>query len=89
MRIELTKGCTCDSFEVDGVKIMDCDEPQLKHLLINITQKIVSKELNFMERADLEYILMLMVDNFRDTYECSSEPCECCGDYVETYTMKI
>ena len=89
MKIELTKGCDCNAFEVDGVKIVDCDDSQLKHLLIKITQKIVSMEMNFMERADLEYILMFMVENFRDTYEGSDEPCECCGDYVETYTMEI
>lgn len=36
-----------------------------------------------------ENILREMVEVFYDTYECSDEPCECCGDYVETYTMKV
>lgn len=30
-----------------------------------------------------------MVENFPDKEEHSNEPCECCGDYVETYTMEI
>jgi hypothetical protein len=30
-----------------------------------------------------------MVEDFSDTYKCSDQPCECCGDYVETYTMEV
>ena len=89
MTLTLTTGCICNQFEVDGIKVMDCDESQLKHLLINATQKIVSKELNDYQKGMLQNILMYMVEDFYDTYESDDCPCECCGDYVETYTMEI
>jgi hypothetical protein len=89
MKLELTEGCICDSFEVDGNPIKDCDESQLKHLLILATQKICCKEFTPDQRGLAAHILREMVEDFSDTYKCSDEPCEFCGDYVETYTMEV
>lgn len=36
-----------------------------------------------------ENILREIVEGFPDTYKSSDEPCECCGDYVETYKMEV
>lgn len=89
MKIELTEGCICDSFEVDGKPIMDCNESKLKYLLVLATQKICCKEFTPDQKVYAENILREMVVGFPDTYKCSDEPCECCGDYIDTYTMEI
>jgi hypothetical protein len=89
MKLELTKGCIYDSFEVNGNPIKDCDESQLKQMLTLATQKICSKEFAPHHRYFARVILRKMVKHFHDTLEYSYEPCECCGNNIETYTMEV
>ena len=37
---------------------------------------------------DLNNILQDLIEMFGE-YECDDEPCETCGDYVETHTWEI
>mgnify|MGYP003549277358 FL=1 len=89
MKLELTEGCICDSFEVDGKPIMDCNESQLKQMLTLTTQKICSKEFAPHHRYFARVILRKMVKHFHDTLEYSYEHCEYCGNNIETYTMDV
>lgn len=37
---------------------------------------------------DLQIAIRNLVELFGDC-ECSEDACECCGDFVETYTMEL
>ena len=87
MKIEIIQGCICDSFEIDGKPINDCTIDELKDALTNATAYVVSKA-NDERISDLQIAIRDLVELFGD-YECSEDACECCGDFVETYTMEI
>lgn len=38
---------------------------------------------------DLYNLAYHITEHFYDDYNMDDEPCDCCGDYVETYTMEI
>ena len=88
MKLELTQGCICDSFTADGKPLVDLDGIDLKVILVEAVNKIVIKKINEEDKSGLQRIIQDIVETFYDTYE-ASEPCECCGDYVETYTLTI
>jgi hypothetical protein len=37
----------------------------------------------------LQTILRDIVSLYYDEYEIDDEPCECCGDFVETFKMEV
>lgn len=84
MKLELTEGCDCSSFEADGEPIHKMSTEDIK----DIVRKQVDVALQTDEWNTLYALAYWMMQNFYDLYE-SSGPCECCGDYVETYTMEI
>jgi hypothetical protein len=87
MKIEITNGCTAYNFEIDGKNIHDCTTDELKDALTKATAYVVSKADD--ERvSDLQIALRNLVELFGDC-ECSEDACECCGDFVDTYTMEI
>lgn len=89
MKIELVRGCIADRFDVDGKPMMDMSEDELKDILIRVVKKVVQKKLEPYDRSCIEESIRLLVEYFSDTLECSEEPCECCGDWIDTYTMEI
>lgn len=90
MKIERTTGCICDCFEADGKPMCSMSEEELKCILLRVAQKIASRgEMCENQKCDLQSIIGLMVESFPDECECSEEPCECCGDYVETYIVEV
>lgn len=90
MTLTLTTGCICYAFELDGKPLHECNPLELQAMLLLAAQKIASKHLEADERSGcIISILQSMVESFPDTYESTTEPCECCGDYVETYTMEL
>lgn len=87
MKIEVVNGCMAYDFEIDGKSIHDCTIDELKDALTKATAYVVSKADD--ERvSDLQTALRNLVELFGDC-ECDGIPCECCGDFVETYTMEI
>lgn len=75
------------SFEIDGKTIHDCTIDEMKDALTKATAYVVGKADD--ERvSDLQTVLRNLVELFGDC-ECSEDACECCGDFVETYTMEI
>lgn len=93
MKFELTEGCMAWGFEADGEPVENMSTQELKDTILKIADKISKMDVNTSQDT-LEFnnkayrVIHEMVYNFYDDYECSSEPCECCGDWVETYKLE-
>jgi hypothetical protein len=81
MKIKLTEGCICNSLEIDGVEEIDLTDEQREKILEKVCKEIKPKNLN--------HLLRYLVCEYAQEYHCDSEPCECCGDYVEEYVWTI
>ena len=65
-------------------------EKELKDILEVVVAKITSTKYEDENKiSHLQYILRDIVVLFYDEYESDDEPCECCGDFVGTYTMDV
>lgn len=90
MKIELVQGCIAYRFDADGKPMMDMSEGELKDILIKVVNKVTQRtELTEGQKSYLYDAIMLLVEDFPDRCLYSDEPCECCGDWIETYTMEI
>lgn len=90
MKLELTEGCICDSFTVDGKDINSMSGQELKDILKAVVAKITNTKYEDENKVShLQTILRDIVSLYYDEYEIDDEPCECCGDWVETYTMTV
>lgn len=87
MKIEIVEGCMADSFEIDWKPIHDCTIDELKYALTKANAYVVSKATDECV-SDLQIAIRNLVELFGDC-ECSEDACECCGDFVETYTMEL
>lgn len=87
MKIEVVNGCTAYSFEIDGKPIHDCTVDELKDVLAKANAYVVSKADDECV-SDLQIAIRNLVELFGD-FECSEDACECCGDFVETYTLEL
>lgn len=87
MNIEVVNGCMACSFEIDGKPIHDCTIDELKDALTKATAYVVSKANDERVRY-LQIAIRDLVELFGDC-ECSEDACECCGDFIETYTLEI
>ena len=84
MKLELTRGCICDSMTVDGVEEIDLTTEERRRTINKIC-----KWLEENSDSQLNYVLQELIPMMAQDYEYDSEPCECCGDYVEHYTWTI
>lgn len=90
MKLELTEGCICDRFTVDGKDINSMSGRELKDILKVVVAKITDTKYEDENKVShLQTILRDIVSLYYDEYEIDDEPCECCGDFVETFTMNI
>lgn len=89
MEIELIEGCIADSFTADGKAFMDMSEMELKRVWLYLTQHILKQEFTDYKQIAVQNIMREMVEDFADTHETSDEPCEQCGDWIETFKMNI
>lgn len=90
MKLELTEGCICDSFTADGKHINSMSEKELKDILKAVVAKITTTKYEDENTVYyLQNILYEIVSRFYDEYESDDEPCECCGDFVETFKMEV
>lgn len=80
MIIRMVRGCICNSLNVDGKEEIDMTDKERLVVLKAISEHLKPQNLN--------NVLLDLVETFSD-YECDDEPCETCGDYVETYTWEI
>lgn len=80
MIIRMVRGCIHDSLSVDGnEEIKLTDEERME---------VLRKVFDQLRPQDLNNVLQEFVQIFGE-YECDDEPCETCGDYVETYIWEI
>lgn len=90
MKLELTEGCICDSFTADGKDINSMSGQELKDILKAVVAKITDTKYEDENKVSyLQTILRDIVLLYYDEYEIDDEPCECCGDFIDTYTMTI
>ena len=87
MKLEVVNGCMAYNFEIDGNPIHDCTIDELKDALTKANAYVVSKA-NDERVSDLQIAIRNLVELFGDC-ECSEDACECCGDFIETYTLEI
>ena len=79
MNIVKQEGCMAWCLDADGKPIRDMDEAQK----LEILSKLV-KLYNIETEELIDYIVRAYGD-----YSCSDRPCECCGDYIETWKSEI
>lgn len=80
MILRMVRGCICDSLSVDGKEEIDLTDEE--------RQEVLKKIFEHLKPQDLNNILQDLIEMFGE-YECDDEPCETCGDYVETHTWEI
>ena len=80
MIIQMTRGCIANSLTVDGKEEIDLSD--------NERQEVLRHIFDHLKAPDLNYVLQDLVETFEE-YESDDEPCETCGDYVETYTWEV
>lgn len=83
MNLKLTRGCICDSLTVDGVEEIHLTDEQRAEAKKRIAEWLLREDVSLNE------LLVPVTEHFHDEYECDDEPCEYCGDYVETYKLEI
>lgn len=86
MRIELTQGCICDSFEIDGQSVIEMSVDELKTAFSKMCDYIM--QLPQENSYDLQNALHNLIETFAPC-EHSEEACECCGDFIDTYILEI
>lgn len=69
-----------DSLSVDGKEEMDLTDGERMEVLKRI--------FDHLEPKDLYEVMQVLIERFGDC-ETDDEPCENCGDYVDTYTWEI
>ena len=82
MEMEYTRGCMAWSLTADGTEEVDMTDEQRTAVKKKTCEWI-------MKEADLNEQMQLLIEHYSDEYVSDSEPCECCGDYVETYKRRI
>lgn len=87
MKIEIVNGCTAYSFEIDGKPTHECTIDELKDALTKANAYVVRKA-NDERISELQIALRNLVELFGDC-ECDDIPCDCCGDFIDTYTLEI
>lgn len=69
-----------DSLSVDGKEEMDLTDGE--------RMKVLKRIFDHLEPKDLNEVMQVLIERFGDC-ETDDEPCETCGDYVDTYTWEI
>jgi hypothetical protein len=84
MKVELVQGCTCDAYDVDGKSVVNFSTQELKELLKKQFESVLKHD----NRIALYELSYKIAEDFSDHLD-TSEPCECCGESVWTYTMNL
>lgn len=79
MEILKQDGCVVYCLNADGCSICQMNKEKQQVILDKIINKL-----------DVEpYELIDYLVRTHGDYECSDKPCECCGDYIESWKMEI
>lgn len=84
MKINWTRGCINDNLVINEKKYSDYNDKDKIILRQIILNWLVQKE-DVIPTKDIIELILEMAGK----YECSDEPCECCGDFIDSYEMEI
>lgn len=82
MKLELTQGCIAGWLGADGIAEHEMDEQMRAKVFEEIFLFLKTKN------DGLNQLMRLVLEIYGD-YECDGEPCECCGDTVDTWTLVL
>lgn len=82
MNLQLVRGCVCDSLTIDDRAEIDLTDTE--------RQKAMNEVADWLKQHpnELNYLLQWFIVQYGE-YTTTDEPCECCGDCIETYNLKI
>ena len=81
MKLVYRDGCVSTTLLIDDVSTVYIDIEEFK----NVLHKLIDKENDLSILQDIFRCVVV----YNGEYECSDEPCECCGDFTETYTFDV
>lgn len=84
MQILMQRGCINDCLEIDNISEIDMTEEQRNDYF----NKIIKELPNLDPHCWFNMFLQWFIQTYGE-YDCSDKPCECCGDYTETYKLDI
>ena len=79
-KIELVEGCIAGSLTFNDEDEYLMTEERRQEVLETVKSCLTTR--------DLGHLLKYLATEYGD-YESDTEPCECCGDYVSTWTYKF
>ena len=82
MKLELTQGCIAGWLGADGIAEHEMDEQMRAKVFEEIFRFLKTKS------DGLNQLMRLVLEIYGD-HECDGEPCECCGDTVDTWTLVL
>lgn len=84
MKLKMVCGCTADSLTIDGKEEINLNTEEKKV----VWKKVCEYLCHYGNHDHLNEFLQFVLSH-HGKYGCSTEPCEQCGDYIETYTLEI
>lgn len=83
MKVEVIDGCVCTGMYVDGTSISEMNKDQ-RHEVRKALCEYIMKD----ETISLFGLALFVCANADSEYSYSG-PCECCGEYINTWKMEI
>ena len=82
MKLELTRGCIAGWIGADGIAEHEMDE--------QMREKVFEQIFAFLktQKNGLNHLMQHVLEIYGE-YEWDDEPCECCGDTVDTWTLTL
>ena len=87
MKIVYQYGCIHDFLGIDEKREVDMTDEERKEYFFKILDQI--KKLGpATDQGWFNYFLQWFCQNYGE-YECDDKPCECCGDYTQSWTVDL
>lgn len=82
MKLEMTTGCIADWLGADGILEVEMDDAT--------RAKVYNKIFEFLKTQNdgLNQLMQFTLKLYGE-YSCDSEPCECCGDTIDKWTLDL
>lgn len=84
MKLKMVTGCMTDSLTINGKEEIDLTDDKRADVWNKVCGYLIA---NGEHRYLNEFLQFVLIHH--GEYGCSTEPCEQCGDYVETYKLEI
>lgn len=82
MKLEMSRGCIADWLGADGMLEVEMDD--------ETRSKVYDKIFEFLKTQNdgLNQLMQFTLERYGE-YESDDEPCDCCGDTVDTWTLEL